>query len=119
MSAAPEIRDAMAIDVGGNIVIFDEAHNMEDACREAGSLKVTSEQLLVLKNCISDVREMARKESQMKNEADHALMFAVRSLVMGRYFCALCDMSALLARGLDHEPDGAARCGRRQDNDVV
>ncbi|GLJ31258.1 hypothetical protein SUGI_0626920 [Cryptomeria japonica] len=36
----PIIRRAMEVDVKGDIVILDEAHNIEDMCREAGSLDV-------------------------------------------------------------------------------
>ena len=33
----PSIRDAMEIELTNSIIIFDEAHNIEDVCREAGS----------------------------------------------------------------------------------
>lgn len=33
----PQIRDAMKIDIRGNIIMLDEAHNIEDAAREAAS----------------------------------------------------------------------------------
>ena len=33
----PSIRDAMSIELTNSIIIFDEAHNIEDVCRDAGS----------------------------------------------------------------------------------
>ncbi|OQV16894.1 Fanconi anemia group J protein-like protein [Hypsibius exemplaris] len=39
------IRAAMNIDLAGQIVIFDEGHNMEDASREASSYVITTDQL--------------------------------------------------------------------------
>ena len=35
----------MLINLKGNILILDEAHNMEDAAREAASLSITYRQL--------------------------------------------------------------------------
>lgn len=35
----------MLIDVTHKVIIFDEAHNMEDCAREAASLTITSEEL--------------------------------------------------------------------------
>ncbi|KAG2428118.1 hypothetical protein HXX76_011799 [Chlamydomonas incerta] len=34
----PVVRAALGLDVGGSVLIFDEAHNMEDVCREGGSM---------------------------------------------------------------------------------
>eukprot|EP00057_Strongylocentrotus_purpuratus_P023977 XP_011678451.1 PREDICTED: Fanconi anemia group J protein homolog [Strongylocentrotus purpuratus] len=41
----PMIRQSMEIDLKDQVVILDEAHNIEDSAREAASLTVTSEQL--------------------------------------------------------------------------
>ncbi|XP_072164417.1 Fanconi anemia group J protein homolog [Diadema setosum] len=41
----PVIRESMEINLKGQIVVLDEAHNIEDSAREAASLKVTTEQL--------------------------------------------------------------------------
>ncbi|KAG2454208.1 hypothetical protein HYH02_001242 [Chlamydomonas schloesseri] len=34
----PVVRAALGLDVSGSVLIFDEAHNMEDVCREGGSM---------------------------------------------------------------------------------
>jgi Rad3-related DNA helicase len=39
------IREAMGVDLRGHVVILDEAHNMEDAAREAGSCEATDNAL--------------------------------------------------------------------------
>ncbi|KAF7722068.1 Fanconi anemia group J protein [Apophysomyces ossiformis] len=44
----PKIRNSMDIDLTDNIVIFDEAHNIEDAARGAGSFEVADSQLNLL-----------------------------------------------------------------------
>ncbi|KAF9398539.1 Fanconi anemia group J protein [Mortierella sp. AD011] len=41
----PHIRKAMEIDLENSIVILDEAHNIEDAARDAGGLEITDEDL--------------------------------------------------------------------------
>ncbi|KAI9308377.1 hypothetical protein BJ944DRAFT_156339 [Cunninghamella echinulata] len=44
----PIIRDIMEIKVKDNIVIFDEAHNIEDIAREVGSFEITEVDLINL-----------------------------------------------------------------------
>jgi Fanconi anemia group J protein len=41
----PVVRRAMGIELDDAVVIFDEAHNIEDVAREAGSLELTAEKL--------------------------------------------------------------------------
>ncbi|KAJ2719424.1 Fanconi anemia group J protein [Coemansia sp. Benny D115] len=41
----PGVREATGITLEGNIVILDEAHNVENACRDAGSAEITDIQL--------------------------------------------------------------------------
>ncbi|VEL19372.1 unnamed protein product [Protopolystoma xenopodis] len=41
----PVLRDTVSIALEGNIFIFDEAHNIEEACRESSSLTLTDGQL--------------------------------------------------------------------------
>ncbi|EPS71822.1 hypothetical protein M569_02937, partial [Genlisea aurea] len=46
----PLIRDAMEVNISQNIIIFDEAHNIEDIARDAGSVDLDEEALLHLQN---------------------------------------------------------------------
>ncbi|KAG0216106.1 Fanconi anemia group J protein [Mortierella sp. GBA30] len=51
----PQIRKAMDIDLDNAIVILDEAHNIEDAAREAGGLDVLDEDLRIAKLEFADM----------------------------------------------------------------
>ncbi|OAQ24143.1 hypothetical protein K457DRAFT_24371 [Linnemannia elongata AG-77] len=51
----PQIRKAMDIDLENSIVILDEAHNIEDAAREAGGLDVLDDDLRVAKAEFGDM----------------------------------------------------------------
>ncbi|KAI3465455.1 hypothetical protein Pfo_022118 [Paulownia fortunei] len=44
----PIIRDAMEVDISGSVIILDEAHNIEDIAREAGSIDLDEEVLIHL-----------------------------------------------------------------------
>ncbi|CAN1127669.1 Fanconi anemia group J protein homolog [Linum perenne] len=55
----PVIRGAMEVNINGAIIILDEAHNIEDIAREAGSVNLEEDALLKLQtelgqNCSSD-----------------------------------------------------------------
>ncbi|KAL6601612.1 hypothetical protein ACP70R_044832 [Stipagrostis hirtigluma subsp. patula] len=54
---SPIVRRAMDIDIGGSIIILDEAHNIEDIARESGSVDVDEESLL------SELQDLATNES--------------------------------------------------------
>ncbi|TVU10354.1 hypothetical protein EJB05_43878, partial [Eragrostis curvula] len=45
---SPIVRRAMDIDIGGSIIILDEAHNIEDIARDAGSVDVDEDSLDLL-----------------------------------------------------------------------
>ncbi|KAF2555785.1 hypothetical protein F2Q68_00013747 [Brassica cretica] len=46
----PVIRAGVEVDLKGAIIIFDEAHNMEDIAREAGSVNLDEETLFKLQS---------------------------------------------------------------------
>lgn len=41
----PVVREAMGVELDNDIIIIDEAHNVEDICREGGSFEITDDQL--------------------------------------------------------------------------
>ncbi|CAD6218226.1 unnamed protein product [Miscanthus lutarioriparius] len=45
---SPVVRRAMDIDISGSIIILDEAHNIEDIARDAGSVDIDEESLCLL-----------------------------------------------------------------------
>ncbi|CAL5082743.1 unnamed protein product [Urochloa decumbens] len=45
---SPIVRRAMDIDIRGSIIVLDEAHNIEDTARDAGSVDVDEESLYLL-----------------------------------------------------------------------
>lgn len=51
----PSIRQAMGIDLKDAIVVFDEAHNIEDVAREAGSLDATLDQVVT---CLGELQRL-------------------------------------------------------------
>ncbi|CAM6101394.1 unnamed protein product [Calypogeia fissa] len=55
----PIIREAVEADIKGSIIIFDEAHNLEDVAREAGSVDLETSVLLELR---SELEELCNTE---------------------------------------------------------
>ena len=48
----PGIRSSLSLDIEGAVIIFDEAHNVEGVCRDAGSLELS---VLDMTNIASDL----------------------------------------------------------------
>ncbi|URD78260.1 DEXDc2 [Musa troglodytarum] len=93
----PTVRRAMDIDIRGSIVILDEAHNIEDVARDAGSIEVEEDVLFALQTelghlCMADGGAMTyqplydmiqgiiswigdRKMSMKKHEFEHYSSF--------------------------------------------
>jgi hypothetical protein len=55
----PRIRSSVAISLAGAVVIFDEAHNIEDAAREAASIDVTLDEV---RAALADAHKPATNE---------------------------------------------------------
>ncbi|CAL8115694.1 unnamed protein product [Orchesella dallaii] len=53
----PSIRKSMSMDLDGHILIFDEAHNMEDAARESSSFSLKQDEL---QRCMQDCEKVAK-----------------------------------------------------------
>ncbi|KAL4579106.1 hypothetical protein LXL04_015241 [Taraxacum kok-saghyz] len=56
----PQIRKAMELDVKGNIIILDEAHNIEDIARDAGSIEAEEDVLNQLQLELGNLCESER-----------------------------------------------------------
>jgi len=41
----PMIRESLAIQLKDQVVIFDEAHNIEDSCRDSSSFDLTDQEI--------------------------------------------------------------------------
>jgi len=57
---SPVVRRAMDIDISGSIIILDEAHNIEDTARDAGSVDVDEESLYLLQ---AELQNLATDEA--------------------------------------------------------
>ncbi|RLN35286.1 hypothetical protein C2845_PM03G05660 [Panicum miliaceum] len=57
---SPIVRRAMDIDISGSIIILDEAHNIEDTARDAGSVDVDEESLYLLQ---AELQNLATDEA--------------------------------------------------------
>lgn len=62
----PVVREGMGIDLKKDIVIVDEAHNIEDVCRESGGFEVTDDSLMAIQgeiiNIVKNLTENSIKE---------------------------------------------------------
>ncbi|XP_072099358.1 Fanconi anemia group J protein [Mobula birostris] len=67
----PQIRESMKINLKGQILIFDEAHNIEDCARESSSFTVTENQLLFARE------ELDAMVNQNIRRSDHEALRAV------------------------------------------
>lgn len=57
----PKTRKANGVELAGNIVIFDEAHNVEKMCEEAASQQFSSTDLAL---CIDEVTQVMKKNHE-------------------------------------------------------
>ncbi|XP_045625428.2 regulator of telomere elongation helicase 1 homolog [Procambarus clarkii] len=65
----PKSRKAHGVELQGNIVIFDEAHNVEKVCEEAASLQIRSTDLAL---CIDEVTQVMKKLQDISEGSDIA-----------------------------------------------
>lgn len=55
----------MLIELENQVVIFDEAHNMEDAARDAASFAVTTSQFLDVEEELDDIGKSQRERGRI------------------------------------------------------
>lgn len=77
----PSIREAVGVNLEGAVVIFDEAHNIEDVCRDAGGIEATGGQLLAIKTEIEQYIDpiSGAPSDQLLLPAEHMSQLAVCS----------------------------------------
>jgi len=63
----PRTRKAMDIDIEDSLIIFDEAHNIEDIAREAASEEFNLDDVA---NAVDQLRDMSRRLTVHKSECD-------------------------------------------------
>uniref|UniRef100_A0AC35U9E5 Helicase ATP-binding domain-containing protein n=1 Tax=Rhabditophanes sp. KR3021 TaxID=114890 RepID=A0AC35U9E5_9BILA len=68
----PKLRAAQKIELKGNIVIFDEAHNLENICEDSSSIDFSSKHLaLCIKECKSILELYIDVEEGIREEMDN------------------------------------------------
>ncbi|KAI8388666.1 uncharacterized protein BYT42DRAFT_491310 [Radiomyces spectabilis] len=72
----PNIRSALDIDLENNIVIIDEAHNIEDAARSAGSFEINEMELKILQ---LELNQISKRE--LSADSHGQILFLVDSLL--------------------------------------
>lgn len=67
MLLSKDTRESMGIDLEGNIVIFDEAHNIVEAMNSTYKVEVTSKQFVVARRCVWAYFKKYEKRFKGKN----------------------------------------------------
>ncbi|KAK6060587.1 DNA repair helicase [Cooperia oncophora] len=69
----PQLRKNFKIDLGGSIVIFDEAHNLESICEDVVSMEISSVNIALAISELKDAIECLQLETeQTRNELDNS-----------------------------------------------
>lgn len=78
------IRQAMGIDLEGSVIIIDEAHNIEDVCRSAGSFEWSQENVYAIEMEIKTFFARAGEDGSIKilEPAAHQALLHVCSSVL-------------------------------------
>ncbi|TGZ47264.1 Fanconi anemia group J protein homolog isoform X2 [Temnothorax longispinosus] len=71
----PDIRESMQINLKGDIVILDEAHNIEDMCRDAASVNLRDDEIT---NAVKDCKHLLSKG----HEREHAIYDTIQNYLM-------------------------------------
>ncbi len=70
----PGIRSAMSINMENSIVIVDEAHNVEDTCRSAGSFEISSDSLYAVQTELNVLLTGTGEKAVKMPEAHRSLL---------------------------------------------
>ncbi|KAF8384096.1 rtel-1, partial [Pristionchus pacificus] len=71
----PHLRQTHKIDLKGNIVIFDEAHNLEGVCEESVSCSIsTAEVAFVIKELQSGLEALHTRNEEIRSEMDESTL---------------------------------------------
>jgi len=98
----PSVRAAMGVELTGqDVVIIDEAHNIEDVCRDAGSAEITDDALHAINGELHHIVLTLKKNGTASDtlEAHEALQ----------------HVAAVLGNWLRHGIDGDKRGAQRRD----
>lgn len=80
----------MNITLKGDILILDEAHNIEDSCREAAGLSVVQDQIFdAIKDCEEAVEYTENKQPFYKLVSSHELICFSRVTGVRRFWIIL------------------------------
>ena len=85
----PQIRSSCAINLKNAVVIFDEAHNIEDVCRDAASLELSFD---TLDECLKIINAALSRSNEPSYKQNLAIL---RKLVQG-WFQWLSNSESLL-----------------------
>ncbi|KAF0738392.1 hypothetical protein Ae201684_005744 [Aphanomyces euteiches] len=93
----PEIRSSCAINLKNAVVIFDEAHNIEDVCRDAASLELSFDTLDECLKIINAALQRSKEPSYKQN------LSILRKLVQGWFQWLSNSESMLKPMGYEYE----------------
>ncbi|ORE00659.1 FANCJ [Hepatospora eriocheir] len=71
----PNIRDRLKLTLNNSIIIIDEAHNIEDCCRSAGSMEMTSKVLDMVHNELVVIKGNKTQDSIIKENLTIVMEF--------------------------------------------
>ncbi|XP_046829965.1 Fanconi anemia group J protein homolog isoform X1 [Vespa crabro] len=74
----PDIRESMQINLKDQVIIFDEAHNIEDICRNVASADFREDEL---RSVLEDCKVLKSKESIEQHDAYSTIISYIESLI--------------------------------------
>jgi hypothetical protein len=96
------IRESTGIDLKNNIVIFDEAHNLEDQCREAASFTMTDTLILAVIEMLDNCKHFPNCPAEVSQLL--AALFAIRNWIHAQVLCSDSSGEKFLEFQAEHVP---------------